>query len=83
MVLICGSIETQEAGVRDGSLWVREANTRANSAPLDPTAALLASLLKSPLHPCGDAEPINSPSHPGLVHHSELVIDILEIALVM
>ena len=37
-------------------MWVREANSRANSSPLDPTSALLASLLKCPLHPCGDAE---------------------------
>ena len=60
-----------------------QANTQANSDLLYPTAALLPSLLQCPLYPCGDAEPINSPSHPGLVHHSELVIDILEISLAM
>ena len=34
----------------------REANSQANSSPMGSSAALLASLLQCPLHPCGDAE---------------------------
>ena len=48
--------ETGGGLVREGSLGGTEANSQANSAPLYPAAALLASLLKSPLHPCGDAK---------------------------
>ena len=39
-----------------GNGFGMEAKTRATSAPLDPTAALLALLLQCPLHSCGDAE---------------------------
>lgn len=41
-----------------GRLWLSRLlfRLKPNSAPLDPTAALLESPLKCPLHPCGDAE---------------------------
>ena len=36
--------------------WSDPSQLPSQLSPFDPTAALLASLLKSPLHPCGDAK---------------------------